>query len=66
MNTTMKRGDVTFKWNGGHTVNVFYRGRNVDVFSVGDFSKNEATREDVLKGIRGYDLDNAKEAYRNG
>ena len=47
--------DLLFYWNGAHTVNVFTReGHNVDVFSVGDFAQNEATREEAIAGAIEY------------
>ena len=47
--------DLLFYWNGAHTVNVFTReGLNVDVFSVGDYAQNEATREDAVEGAIEY------------
>jgi hypothetical protein len=46
---------LEFQWNGAHTVNVFdEQGTNFDVFSIGDFAKDAATTDDVLRGIKNY------------
>lgn len=49
---TTARGQYRFRFNGGHTVNVFQYGAIIDVFSVGDFAKNAATLHEVHNGIR--------------
>jgi hypothetical protein len=47
---------VVFSWNGGHTVRVInaYTGKDVDVFSVGDFARDAAELADVERGIAEY------------
>ncbi len=45
---------VTFKWRGGHTVNIFRGDREVDVMSVGDFSRDKATAKEVASAITRY------------
>lgn len=45
---------VRFVWNGAHTVNCFNGNSNFDCFSIGDFSLNSATPEQVLQGINNY------------
>lgn len=52
---------LAFRWGGTHTVNVFLYdpdteqiGEEVDVFTVGDFAEDRATREQVVQGIEEY------------
>lgn len=42
-----RRGGLLFVHEGGHGVNVFSGGRNIDMFNVGDFSKSEASARDI-------------------
>lgn len=42
---------LTFKWNGAHTVNVFYEGREVECFTIGSFEANAATEQEFLESI---------------
>jgi hypothetical protein len=46
---------ILFAWFGGHGVHIFdQHGREVDLFTVGDFAKDEAEPRDVLHGINRY------------
>jgi len=46
---------LIFVSSGGHTINVYdMTGQNVDVFSVGDFSKNYINREEFEAGVQQY------------
>jgi hypothetical protein len=54
-NSNLWRGQgFSFRWNGAHTVNVWRRRENIDVFSVGDFAQDAATVDEVVAGIRRY------------
>lgn len=45
---------ITFRWRGGHTVNVFRGDQEVDVISVGDFSRDKATSKEVASAVTRY------------
>lgn len=63
---TYKLSGLVFVYNGGHTVNVRESedGPDVDVFSVGSFAKMEASRDEVMSGIRAYLA--ARDRYEHG
>ena len=47
--------ELKFRFNGGHTVNVFNRqGKNIDCFSVGNFCDNSASETEAKQGISNY------------
>lgn len=63
---TWKRGEVTFKWHGSRTINVFYRGREVDVISFGyNADDTPPTKEQAYQQVKEYDLERAVEADAN-
>lgn len=41
-----------------HTVNVYYHGNNTDCFSIGDFSKDQATWTEFIESTLSYIKDN--------
>ena len=43
-----------FVWSRGHGINIYRDGKEVDFINVGDFSRNEATKEEVEEGIKNY------------
>ena len=46
-----KRG-LTYAWWGGHQVTIYDSfGREINIFNVGDFSKDNASREEISKSI---------------
>jgi len=44
---------VVFAWHGGRGVHIYdaETGEELDMFNVGDFSKDEATIEEIERGI---------------
>lgn len=48
---------LRYVWHGGHTVNIYQGDTEIDCFSVGDFSRNQATESEVMEGIK--EIDNA-------
>lgn len=56
----VKRSRVTvsvngydFVWNGAHTVNVFWRGTNVDVFSL-DYGRDTFSWDEIVEACAAY------------
>lgn len=46
------RDDTVLAWFGGHGIHVYNaNGDELDLFNVGDFSKNDASLEDVKKAV---------------
>lgn len=63
---TWKRGDVTFKWHGGRTINIFVGGREVDVISFGyNADDKRPTKAEAYEHVKDYDLERAQEAAEN-
>ena len=54
MKKEWRSGGYEFVWNGGHTVNVFLAGVNIDCFTIGDMAENAAKEQDVRNGIRNW------------
>jgi hypothetical protein len=59
---------LSFRWNGAHTVNVFaevesvymhgrQRWEEVDVYSIGDFAQDAATRQEYRESVEEYVTD---------
>jgi hypothetical protein len=45
-----KRG-FTLIWFGGHGIHIFKGGQEVGLFNVGKFNTEDASREEVIKGM---------------
>jgi hypothetical protein len=53
--------DMEFVWHGGHTVNVFVQGREVDVFSFGDFAVDFGEYPEFVAAVDRYIADMTSE-----
>ena len=54
---------LKFVWAGGHGINIYRDDEEVDFINVGDFSRNEATKEEVEKGVKDYIEDMQQDNY---
>ena len=54
---------LKFIWSGGHGINIYRDDEEVDFINVGDFSRNEATKEEVEEGIKEYIKDMQQGCY---
>lgn len=43
------KAGLTLNWFGGHGIHIYKHGREVELINVGNQSKDEATREEVIK-----------------
>jgi hypothetical protein len=51
-------------WYGGHVIHVYEGDKEIDIFNVGSFSDNEATIEEVVKGMLEWAEDRRKHFQR--
>jgi hypothetical protein len=63
MQTTIRSDqfDREYRWNGAHTVNIYQNGEEVDVFSFGDFAKNNETYENFRDAVERHEADWTKD-----